>query len=58
MVIHKLKLNDDKSKLIMISSPFSRKESNGIQIKIGDETLLASNSVKNLGVIMDYVFNL
>ena len=42
----------------MISSPHNRKELNGIKIKIGDETVIASDSVKNLGVAMDCIFNM
>ena len=42
----------------MVSSPHNRKELNGVKIKIGDETLIASNSVRNLGVVMDCVFNM
>ena len=52
-VKHKLKLNDAQSEFIMISSPLNRKEINGIKIKIGEETLIASDSVKNVGVVMD-----
>lgn len=58
MVKHKLKLNDDKSEFIRLSSPHNNKEINGIKIKIGEETLIASNSVRNLGVLMDCVFDM
>ena len=42
MVYHKLKLNDDKSELIVISSPHNKNEVNSRRIKIGDEILSAS----------------
>ena len=58
MVKQKLKLNDDKTEFIVISSPHNRKELNAIKIKIGDETICASHSARNLGVIMDCVFNM
>ena len=53
-----VKLNDDKSEFIRISSPHNSKEINGIKIKIGEETLIASSSVRNLGVVMDCIFNM
>ena len=58
MAKHKLKLNDDKTEFITLSSPHNNKLINGIQIKIGDETIIASKSVKNLGVVMDSIFNM
>ncbi len=58
MVTHKLKLNDDKTEFITISSPYNKNDINGLKIKIGDESILASKSVRNLGVIMDCVFNM
>ena len=58
MVHHKLKLNDDKSEFIVISSPHNKKEVNSINIKIGDEVLSASSNVRDLGVVIDSVFNM
>ena len=58
MVTNKLKLNDDKTDFIMISSPYNAKEINGLKIKIGDETISTSKSVRNLGVVFDCIFNM
>lgn len=58
MVEHKLKLNDDKTEFIVISSPHNKKEINGLKIKIGEETIISSASVRNLGVVFDCVFNM
>ena len=53
MIKHKLKLNDDKTEFITISSPHNKNEINGLKIKIGEESIVSSTSVRNLGVIMD-----
>ena len=58
MIKHKLKLNDDKTEFITISSPHNSKEINGLKIKIGDETIISSQSVRNLGVVVDSIFNM
>ena len=58
MVSHKLKLNDDKTEFIIISSPHNSKEVNQLSIKIGNETIVTTKSVRNLGFIMDSVFNM
>ena len=58
MACHKLKLNDDKTEFIMISSPHNNNEINTMKIKIGEETVSASKSVRNLGVVFDSVFNM
>ena len=49
MVKHKLKLNDDKAEFIMISPAHNKKELNGVKIKIGEDTVIAPNNVRNLG---------
>ena len=51
MVCHNLKFNDDKSELIVISSPHNKSEVNSIKIKIGDQILSASSNVRDLGVV-------
>ena len=56
MIKHKLKLNDDKTEFITISSPHNKNEINGLKIKIGEESIVSLTSVRNLGVIMDCVF--
>ena len=58
MIKHKLKLNDDKTEFITVSSPHNKSEINGLKIKIGEESIASSKSVRNLGVIMDCVFNM
>ena len=58
MVANKLKLNDDKSEFIILSSKYHRAVAQKLSLIIGDETLPASSSVRNLGVIMDSVFNM
>ena len=58
MVCHSLKFNDDKSELIVISSPHNKSEVNSIKIKIGDQILSASSNVRDLGVVIDRVFNM
>ena len=45
---HKLKLNDDKSEFIMISSPHNRKEINGLKVQIGEETLIVFDIISCL----------
>jgi len=51
MVCHKLKLNDDKSELIVILSPHNKNEVNSSKIKISDQILSASSNVRDLGVV-------
>ena len=60
MAKHKLKLNDDKTEFIVISSPHNSKELNSLSlgIKIGNETITTSKTVRNLGVVMDPIFNM
>ena len=58
MVKHKLKLNDDKTEFLTISSPHNSKELNSLKVKIGDSTILSSQNARNLGVVIDSVFNL
>ena len=58
MITHKLKLNDDKTEFLTISSPHNSKELNSIKIKIGSATILSSQNARNLGVVIDSVFNL
>lgn len=36
MIKHKLKLNDDRTEFITISSPHNKHEINGLKIKIGE----------------------
>ncbi len=58
MVANKLKLNDDKSEFILISSPHNKKKFDDLSLHIGTEVVDVTNSVRNLGVMMDSVFNM
>ena len=57
MAENKLKLNDDKTEFILISSPHNSTEINHLKIKIGEETV-TSSSARNLGVVFDSLFNM
>ena len=50
-----LKLNQDKTELIVISSKF-RNRPNLEYVRVGDEFIAPDLSVRNLGVIMDNCF--
>lgn len=52
MIDSKLKINDDKTEVLLISSPYS-KLSSDFQISIGQSTVSTSSSCKSLGVILD-----
>ena len=58
MIKHKLKLNDNKTELIVISSPYMSKELNTIKVSIGNEMVTCSRNVRNLGFIMDSTFKM
>ena len=47
MAQHKLNLNDDKTEFITVSSPYNNNEINGVKIKIGKETVIASKNARN-----------
>jgi hypothetical protein len=53
MLQNKLKLNDDKTELLMISSSRNHHKLSGNPINIGDCEVFPSKSAKNLGVIFD-----
>jgi len=48
-----LKLNNDKTEVIMFSSRFKRTPLDTLSIRIGDANISPTSSVKNLGVTMD-----
>ena len=50
-----LKLNQDKTELVVISSKF-RNRPNLEYVRVGDEFIAPNLSVRNLGVIMDNCF--
>lgn len=53
MAINRLKLNDDKTEFIMCGSAASLKKIATTSIKIGNQNIFASHSVRNIGVIFD-----
>ena len=58
MIENKLKLNDDKTEFLLISSPHNKKNFDSMSIHIGTETVKAANSARNLGVVMDSLLNM
>lgn len=53
MTMNKLMLNDDKTELLVIASPHQRKNVTTEQITIGNSTITASASARNLGMQFD-----
>jgi hypothetical protein len=53
MVMNKLKLNDDKSELLVITPSRQTHKCNLNQIKMGDCDVTASESIRNLGIMFD-----
>ena len=58
MVKNKLKLNDDKTEFMLISSPHNKKKFDSLSIHIGSEIVATTNSARNLGVVMDSLLNM
>ena len=58
MITNKLKLNDDKSEFMLISSPHNKKKFDAMSINIGSEIVNVTDSVRNLGVMIDSIFNM
>ena len=52
MILNKLKLNDDKTQLIVFSSKY-RPRPHLSKVQIGSECMEQSNTVRNLGVLFD-----
>ena len=53
-----LKLNQNKTELIVFSSKFNAKKTNEVSITVGDSRVNAVQSVRNLGVILDSNLNM
>ena len=53
MISHKLKLNDDKTEVIVLSAPRHKQYTTCENISIGNTPTLPAASVRNLGVILD-----
>jgi len=53
MTSSKLKINDAKTELIFFRSPLSKLSTDDISIQIGNNVILPSDNVQNLGVVFD-----
>ena len=53
MIANRLKLNDDKTELIVFSTRRNEHVVDSIQIRIGDATIIPSPVVRDLGVFLD-----
>ena len=53
MKFNKLKLNGDKTEIVLLSSQFNRREVHIDNIQIGDVDITPSSSARNLGFIFD-----
>ena len=53
MLANKLKLNDDKTEVIIISSRQLMSKINIPNVKVGDISIFPSECVRNLGVMVD-----
>ena len=58
MMQNKLKLNDDKTEVLIINSPRQKIRINTIPVQIGDSQIVPSKTAKNLGVIFDSHFSM
>ena len=53
---NKLKLNDDKTELLIVPSKNAQNKIQNTHIQIGSSTISASNNVRNLGIYLDYKY--
>ena len=53
MTENKLKLNDDKTEVVVFSSAWHKQKVHPLTIQIGDHQVSSSDKAKNLGVIFD-----
>ena len=53
MTFNFLKLNNDKTEFLVITSPYNKRWMPDICLRIGEENIRPSTSVRNLGVIFD-----
>ena len=58
MSVNKLMLNDDKSEFLVIASNHQRHKVSVTELKIGDSSVSATSSARNLGVIFDQALNM
>ena len=53
MALHMLKLNDEKTKMMIFTSKHHMKTCGGCSLTIGDDRVSPSDRIRNLGVHMD-----
>ena len=53
MFANKLKLNDEKTEFIIFGSAPGLKKVNTTSISVGDQSIIASSSIRNIGVFLD-----
>lgn len=53
MIVNQLKVNDDKTEILLVGSKYHLKKRSSISFNVGNETVYSSKQVKNLGVIFD-----
>ena len=58
MTFNFLKLNNDKTEFLVITSPYNKRWMPDICFRIGEESIRPSTSVRNLGVIFDDVMSM
>jgi len=58
MIENKLKLNDDKTEFMLITSPHNKNKFKSLSIRIGNENVDVTNRARNLGVVMDNLLNM
>jgi len=58
MIQSRLKLNDDKTEFIVLSSPHYQKTFNHLVIQIGEADVKSTSKVRNLGVLFDSSLNM
>ena len=58
MALHMLKLNDEKTKMMVFTSKRHLKTYGGCSMTIGDDTVSPSDRIRNLGVHMDHTFSI
>ncbi len=53
MIANKLKLNDDKTEVILMGTKQRLNDANKVEITVGETDIIPSDKVRNLGVIFD-----
>ena len=58
MLCNKLKLNDEKTEVLLLGSPYFLKKVPSITLQIGDSLVKSTSCAKNLGVLFDSEMNM